>query len=1043
LFDKEGKAACDVLIKFAAFAFQDDVLQKLGIPVIKPIVSSSMSIEEWRESKSGATMDAAWSVTLPELEGIIEPMFVGGIKSINGFEAREGECGRIEKLAERAISWIRLRNKQNGEKKIVLMLNNNPCASVEATVGGAANLDALESVVRILHRLKNSGYKIEGEPANGKELIEKIMEKKAISEFRWTTVKDIVNSGGALYEVSKEEYLEWFNDLNKSAQEKVIEAWGEAPGTEKDGVPAAMIYNGKIIITGVQFGNAVICVQPKRGCAGIRCDGVVCKILHDPLVPPTHQYIATYKYFEKKFGADTLIHVGTHGNLEFLPGKSIGLSEECFPDICAGNMPCLYVYNADNPPEGIIAKRRGLAVIVNHMQTTFTQGGVYDELEELDTLLAQYDKVFLFDKSQAHILEHQIVEAVEKTNLKGQINLDNYHENFETIMQELHKQINLTKNTQIQNGMHILGNIPQGEKEVEYLNAIIRYEGLTLPEDKGTATHSLRYLAAKLIGVDLKTLLAQGEALCPGYNLNNGAILFDLDLISKEIIRIFINGGVIDSSFNVKNINPAYKLINTNIINAINAEKARVLDIRQRLMASKEIESLATGLNGAYIAPGPAGIITRGRDDVLPTGRNFYTLDPNIIPTKTAFEVGKRLTGKVIEKFMNEEKRYPENFSMYWMSNDIMCANGEGMGQLLYTIGVRPKWLNNGRVSGFEIIPLEELGRPRIDVTVKVSGILRDSFESRMIMLDEAISAVAALPESAEQNYIRKHTLQNMEDNPDFSFEEASRRIFGAKPGTYITGVNLAIYASSWKDGKDLVDIFTFFNGYAYGKGVYGSESYKQLQSNLKTVDISYNKVATDEHDLLNCCGYFGGHGGLTAAAKELSKSDVKTYYGDTRETSNVEVRTLADEIRRVVRSRLLNPKWIEGQKEHGYSGAMNISKRVGRVYGWEATTEEVDDWIFDDIVKTFISNEENKKFFMENNPWAMEEMTRRLKEAAERKLWKPADGILDELKDACLELEGFMESYAGNDAGEYQGSAIDVIDLQEFETFKKMRELK
>jgi cobaltochelatase CobN len=698
------------------------------------------------------------------------------------------------------------------------------------------------------------------------------------------------------------------------------------------------------------------------------------------------------------------------------------------------------VYNADNPPEGTIAKRRALATIVDHMQTSFTSSGVYDELEELDTLLAQYDKVSLSDKTQAHLLEHRIKESIEKSNLKNQINLDGYHENFALIAGEAHKQLSLIKNTQIQSGMHIIGNIPQDEKETDYIYSIVRYEGLPAAASENDGRHSLRYLIARLIGVDLHTMLAKTEASCPRYHINNGTILFDLDVISRKIITMFIAGGSVDSSFDLREINMPYEVVDSDVFPLINAEKERVLDIQKRLKMSKEIDSVINGLNGAFIAPGPAGAITRGRDDVLPTGRNFYTLDPNIIPTKTAFEVGKRLADIVIDTFLSDEKQYPENFSMYWMCNDIMWADGEGMAQLLYMIGVRPQWLGNGRVSGFEIIPLEELRRPRIDLTVKVSGILRDSFESRIVFLDEAIKKVAALPESTGQNYIRKHTLQNLRDNPGSSFEEASRRIFGAKPGTYSSGINLAIYASAWKDSKDFTDIFTFFNGYAYGKGIYGVESYKQLQNNLKTVDITYNKVMSDEHDLFGCCAYFGNHGGLTSAAKELSGKNVKTYYGDTRETANVEVRTLADEIRRVVRSRLLNPKWIEGQKEHGYSGAMNISKRVGRVYGWEATTEEVDDWVFDDIVKTFVSNEENRQFFMENNPWAMEEMTRRLMEAAERKLWKPAEGILDELKDACIELEGFMEGYMGNDSGDFQGNAIDVVDIKELDAFKKMR---
>lgn len=1045
LFDKDGKPIPDALIKMNAFFFDSEaggdnkkearsaeLLKKLNCPVFKPIVSSSLSIEEWRENEYGTLSDIAWSVAMPEMEGAIEPLFVGGIKKPDAGETREAVESRVEKLAERVSAWVRLKKKPNREKKLVIVLNNNPCAGAEASVGGGAGLDALESAACILKRLRTEGYDVENIPENGKELIKIIMDKKAISEFRWTTVKEIVEKGGALDMISLDEYLPWFNSLSEKARAKITEAWGKPPGEEKDDVPAAMVYEGKILITGVSFKNVIVCVQPKRGCAGARCDGAVCKILHDPLVPPTHQYIASYKYFEQKYKADALIHVGTHGNLEFLPGKAAGLSEECFPDICAGHIPCLYLYNSDNPPEGTIAKRRALAVIIDHMQTVLTRGGLYDALEILDNLAAQYDKVSVMDKTQAHLLEHQIHEAIIGAKLDTQIDITNYHQRSADIIKEVHEVLSAIKNTQIPDGLHIIGRIPEGEEEVEFINSIVRYEGL---EKK-----SLRNACAALIGTDLPALLKERKERNSFYEKNNGAILFDIDDMVKNVLRIFFKGDEVDEQLDILD----YKLCDISRIREINAHKDSVLDLRRRLKESREIDALSAGLNGAYIPAGPAGVITRGRADVLPTGRNFFTLDPNTVPTRAAYETGIRLASKVIEKFVNEESRYPENFSMYWMCSDIVWADGEGLSQLLYLAGARPAWHSNGRLSGFEIIPLAELGRPRIDITVKVSGILRDNFANCINLLDDAIQAVSALPEAPEQNYIRKHTLETLKENPNMSFEEASRRIFGAKPGTYISGVSLAVYASSWKDGNDFLDLYTYFNGYSYGKNSYGKEAYKQLQNNLRTVDITYNKVVSDEHDLLGCCCYFGNHGGMTAAAKELSKKEIKTYYGDTREAANVEVRTLADELRRVVRARLLNPKWIDGQKRHGYTGAMNISKRVGRVYGWEATTEEVDDWIFDDITKTFFADEENRRFFMENNPWALEEMARRLIEAYERKLWQPEEGMIEEIRESYLEIEGFMEESMGDDTGDFQGGSIDIKDLNEIENYRnKLQDMR
>ena len=374
---------------------------------------------------------------------------------------------------------------------------------------------------------------------------------------------------------------------------------------------------------------------------------------------------------------------------------------------------------------------------------------------------------------------------------------------------------------------------------------------------------------------------------------------------------------------------------------------------------------------------------------------------------------------------------------MYWMTNDLMWADGEGMAQLLSLIGVRPRWQSNGKVKGFEVISLEELGRPRIDLSVKVSGILRDNFQDRMELLDEAIGAVARLDEPAEKNYIRKHTLENQKEY-GMSTEEASVRIFGSRPGTYLNGTSLQVYASAWKERGEMVDVFTFFNGYSYGQGSYGKEAYRALQSSLKQIDITYNKVMSDEHDLLGCCCYFGVQGGMTAAARELSGKEVKAYYGDTREVNRVEVRTMAEEMRRVVQSKLLNPKWIEGQKRHGYKGAGDISKRIGRVYGWEATTDEVDDWIFDEITHTYIENPENFQFFKEHNPWAMEEISRRLMEAYQRKLWNPEDGVIENLKESYMELEGWLEENMGDGAGDFQGGAVETYEIKELDSMKE-----
>lgn len=1011
------------------------LLQQLGVPVFQPVVSSYRTVEEWIEDPQGLGSEIAWSVALPEFEGVIEPLYVGGIRREGDLEQREPAPERCRRLADRVGRWMRLAEKPVSERRVAFILHNNPCASVEATVGGGAKLDTIESVARILQRMQQAGYQVDP-PASGRELIETIMGRKAISEFRWTTVEEIVAKGGALKLVPVEEYREWFDTLSPKVRERISGAWGLPPGEPMNGVPAAMVYEGKILVTGVSYGNAVVCVQPKRGCAGPRCDGQVCKILHDPDIPPPHQYLATYRYLERDFGVDAVVHVGTHGNLEFLPGKGTGLSGDCYPDLAIGKLPHLYIYNADNPPEGTIAKRRSYAALVDHMQTVMTRGGLYDELEVLDQYLGEYEQAKIADPARAHTLEHLITEQIRKCKLDTQIPMDDAHESFAPIATRAHELLSVIRNTQIADGMHIFGEVPQGERRQVFINSILRF-------DAGQPV-SLRRSVAALMGLDLAELMADQGQISPRYGKAHGALLEEIDRCGIEFVKHFLEQrSEVDGDL-ASRVLGEY-LVAPEALPSLNALLPRVLDIDSRIEASREMESLLSGFDGRYIPAGPSGLITRGRDDVLPTGRNFYTLDPQRVPTRAAWDVGRRLADKLLEKHLADEGRYPESVAIYWMCNDILWADGEGIGQMFYLLGVRPRWLSNGRLGGIEVIPPEELGRPRIDLTVRVSGITRDNFSNCVELLDDAICTVAALDEPPEQNYVRKHSLAKLNGARDGeAWRDATLRIFASRPGTYSAGVQLAVYASAWKEEQDLADIFTYWNGFAYGRGVFGKEAYAQLQSSLKTVDITYNKVVTDESDLFGCCCYFGTHGGMTAAARAASGKDVKTYYGDTREPEQVEVRTLADEVRRVVRTKLLNPKWIEGQKRHGYKGAGDISKRVGRVYGWEATTREVDDWIFDDIARTFIMDEENRKFFQEHNPWAMEEIARRLLEAEARGLWNADQEVLASLKEYYLEVEGWIEDRMGDVQGEFQGGAVDIITSEEVADWgAKIREVR
>lgn len=512
----------------------DDLLRCLDVPIIKGLLTYSKTEAEWRADPygiSGPTM--VMSVAMPECNGVIEPIVIGSLsrvqeQSIGGsLEFYLPLRSRVKYLCRRVKKWIDLKAKLPSERKVAFILHNSPCHGTELAVGGAANLDSLESVARIMSAMQKAGYAIEGLPESGKEIIDRIMGTKAISDFRWTPIEEIVDKGGVIKYLSEAEYRQWFDRFPAKAQASMIETWGNPPGEEKDGVPAAMVYQGKILITGVEYGNVVICCQPKRGCAGPRCDGQVCKILHDPECPPTHQYVATYRYLEDLWGADVLVHVGTHGNLEFLPGKSVGLSEDCFPEITLGTMPHLYIYNTDNPPEGTIAKRRSYATLIGHMQTVMVEAATYGHLEELESFLDQYIQAKHTDPARSHELEHLIMDkAVEAKMLED---AGHTHEDFELVVEKLHGLITGLKNRMHQDGMHVFGDIPQDERRISFIQAVLKHD----TGDQGTLTR----LVVELMGLNYEDVKDNPHKWHEGFAKNYGALLDDANSYVKEFIR--------------------------------------------------------------------------------------------------------------------------------------------------------------------------------------------------------------------------------------------------------------------------------------------------------------------------------------------------------------------------------------------------------------------------------------------------------------------------------------------------------------------------
>lgn len=1012
--------------------------KRLNVPVFKPVVSYSKSVTEWEEDPQGLTTEVTFGVAMPEFEGNIEPVILACSQKLTDertdtvFEIREVLSERITHIADRISRWIRLGAKPPRERKVVFVFHKNECAGLEAGVGGAGGLDSGESVVRIMRQMADAGYRVNDIPANGEALMQQILEKKAIAEFRWTTVDEIVAKGGHIALLQNETYQTWFDGLAEEAKADLVTAWGEPPGREMNGVPPSMVLDGKLVITGLNFGNANVMMQPKRGCAGSRCDGQVCKILHDPDIPPPHQYIATYMYMDRVFGADVVIHVGTHGNLEWMPGKGAGLSRACWPDIAIGAMPHLYIYNADNPAEGVVAKRRGYAVLVDHLQAVMNTADTYGGLAELEELLDEHHRAREADPARAHQLEHLIKELISTLHLEKEIDAAN-PKNFLELTNRCHEILSGVKNSQTRVGMHVFGEVPGGDKRAETINTILRFD----------SAHELnaRRLVFDLWGENLIAALNTPEVRVKT-GKTHGQLLFDADQKAVELINRLMAGETISDAL----LTAFGSLPKGDLMARFERFAARVADIDQRITDSREIDALLNAMGGGHVPAGPSGYLSRGRYDILPTGRNFYNVDPTRIPTQAAYRVGVALGDAVINRHLDEEGRYPESVGLVWLASDIMRADGEQIGQMMHLMGARPKWKANGQVDGFEIIPGKRLGRPRIDVNIRVSGITRDCFPDTVTYLDAVVQAVALLEEDPGSNFIRKHVVAQARDQGLSLLDPAdlrrlTYRIFCAQPGVYKAGVNLAVLASAWKTEGDLSDVYVFWNGYAYGgaagSDTYGVQAHKELVENLRRVEVTFDKHISDEGDFLNCCGYYGNYGGMTVAAKSLSGKAPKTYYGDTRDPAHVSVTDFADELRRVVRTKLLHPKYIQGMKAHGYKGAGDLNKRIGRVYGFGATTGKVDDWIFDDIAETFVLDPEMKEWFEAVNPWALEEIGRRLLEAEARGIWKPDPGLLDRLKDAYLDTEAHLEDTIGEVTGDFQGGAVDVLTVDDVKNWK------
>lgn len=945
------------------------LFSRWDIPVFHPIVPMFCTRKQWLKDSSPLTQELSWCYITPEMQGMTEPILLSTRDENNAILVEED---RILRFCDRVERYLRLRRKANDEKRIAIILHNSVCAGVEATIGQAFGLDAFQSVVNILNRLKAEGYTVTDIPRDGTELYGLIREKKAVSDFRWTAAEDIVAADGCLHRMGREEYRRIFDQLTERQKESMIETWGEAPGE-------GMVVDGDIIISGLRFGNVVVMVQPKRGCHKAKCTGEVCKILHDPFCPPPHQYLAAYQYLQRNFDADGCIHVGTEGSLEYLPGKQTGLSVECWPDTVLGALPNFYLYHAGVPGEATPAKRRAYAVLLTYFPAPY--GGADETMERMTDLIDGYIQAKDLDNGHAESYRAEICRIL-KQRPEAQRIMDSCN-SFDEGLKDLRFHIFQAAQQRRLDSLHVFGAIPDREEAVRYIEEVWNSQ----PE------------VAEYFGGDV---LKAGKAM-----------------------RRFIDRALTMDPTELEGLTPEQKML---------AEDAMEL-VRGIFSCGQELDNLCRALAGRYILPSESGMPDENGRNVLPTGRNMYVSDLDKVPTKKAWERGVQLAQEMLKRYERDEGKLPEQVSLNMTSLDITRSKGELLSQCLYLMGIEPQWDRRGKIQGLCPIPLKELGRPRVDVTVRVTGVLRDSWPEAIALLDDGVKLAASLPEEETENFVRSNALRLERQGRD-----GTARIFGDPPGSYGAGVDLALMASAWESEEDLMKYYIHYSAWSYGRGRNGQRRIAEFVENIRRTDVSYDVTNTRRMNVLDCGFGTQVQGGLRLIAKHLGGKTIRQYQGVSQPGQAVKVTSLKEQYEETAEATLLNPFWQENIKTQGYAGAAELMNKLQNVFMDQCLNEMLDDQMIDRIAQQCLNADHMQEFLARENPYALEESLRRFLELAERKKWTPAPDVLKRLQESYMRIESDMEE-GMTGAGEVQGGEIEIQTHRQVQTWQKQME--
>ena len=979
-------------------------LRRLDVPLVQGLCLTSAR-EAWQDSDAALSpMDAAMQVAIPEFDGrLITVPFSFKQPGPDGLPVYAADPERAARVAGIATRHAKLRHLPPAERRLAIVLSSYP--TKHSRVGNAVGLDTPVSAVRLLRRLRAAGYQVDGFPEDGDALIHGLIAAGG-HDVEWLTEEQLA---AAEIRVPVAEYRRWFAALPAGFRESVTRAWGEPPGE-------LYVDHDHLVIAGIRYGNVVLMIQPPRGFG----ENPIA-IYHDPHLAPSHHYLAAYRWLELEFGADAVVHLGKHGTLEWLPGKGLGLSADCAPDAVLGDLPFVYPFIVNDPGEGTQAKRRGHATVVDHLVPPMARADTYGDLAKLEQLLDEYATVAALDPDKVPTLRAQIWTLIKAAQLHHDLHVEDQpgEADFDDFVLHVDGYLCEVKDSQIRDGLHILGHTPTGEARVNLVLAVLRanqiFGGVT------GAVPGLRAALAGHVGLDEWQLLAAPgtpipvpealTALADGPAKTASDAVDLLESVARKLVLGCETLGW-DPSAVPSVVSEVLGEGSGGLPESVVAVlRFAATEVVPRLAGtSNEIDAVLHALGGGYVPAGPSGSPTRGLINVLPTGRNFYSVDPKAIPSQNAWEVGRTLADSLLRRHLDDTGEYPRSVGLTVWGTSAMRTQGDDIAEILALIGCRPTWDEaSRRVTGFEVVSPEELGRPRIDVTVRISGFFRDAFPHVIGLVDDAIAAVAALDEPAEQNYVKAHATADADEHGDW--RRATTRIFGSKPGAYGAGLLPLIDARNWRDDTDLAEVYAVWGGYAYGRGLDGREARGDMERSYQRIQVAAKNVDTTEHDIVDADDYFQYHGGMVAMVRSLTGRNPAAYLGDSHLPDAVKTRTLAEETKRVFRARVVNPRWISAMQRHGYKGAFELAATVDYLFGYDATAGVVDDWMYEQLAASYVFDPGTRAFLEKSNPWALRGITERLLEAADRKLWSAPDTqTLEKLRQAYLQMEGDLE---------------------------------